>query len=514
LAQIQNRYEELVFPDPPRNITSVPDDGQITLNWEAPLFDGVTPITNYRIYRGTSTGSLSFIYEVGNVFTYTDISLTNGQTYYYEITAVNSAGESAPSNQTSATPAVTPSSPRDLTATFGDRQVQLNWLVPATDGGSAVSGYRVYGGTTSVGKALLIELGTTLTYTHTNLTNGQVYYYSVSALNTNGEGPNSTDASATPMAPPSPPPNLQVQAGNGYCHLTWSASTDDGGSPVTNYTIYRSTTPGSGTELITLGSVLAYNDTNVINNQTYYYTVRATNAAGSGTASSEATATPSYTPTAPADTDGGIPSYIWILILLVIILLAIILVFLARRKGEEFERHPTEWEPATPAAVPSPPPDEPGPTAIDMGRNNLFLTENVDTTFKTFNGIINEGSPGLCLTNRYPENLRSDFGLESARIIWFSETGRGEDIYKPQRLEFEITKTTTQFIRDNDEPVILIDGLDYLILRNGFERVSTFLKKITDVAAMERATLVVIVRPDALNQEHVSYLKGQFDRVS
>jgi|GEM_PF-3432779 len=509
-AQIQDRYEELVFPDPPRNLESVPDDGQITLTWEAPAFGGATPVTSYRIYRGTTPGALSFIYEVGSVFTYTDTSLTNGQTYYYEITAVNSAGESDPSNQTSATPAVTPSSPRNLTATFGNEQVQLDWLVPATDGGSAVTGYRVYGGTTSAGKALLIELGTTLAYTHTGLTNGQVYYYSVSALNTNGEGPNSTEVSSTPMAAPSAPVNLRIAAGNGFCHLTWGAPADDGGSPIINYTVYRSTTPGGGTELITLGNVLAYNDTNVINNQTYYYTVRATNAAGGGTASAEANALPSFTPTAPSGSE-GIPLYLWIILLMIIILLVIVLVLLARRKGDRFESHPTEWKQS---AAPPQRPGEPGPIAIEMGRNNLFLTENVDTTFRTFNGIINEGSPGLCLTNRYPENLRADFGLEDARIIWFSETGRGEDIFKPQRLEFEITRTTTQFIKDNQEPVILIDGLDYLILRNGFERVSTFLKKILDVAAMERATLVVIVRPDALNQEHVSYLKGQFDRVS
>lgn len=501
-AEIQAHYEALAFPGPPRNLVAIPDDSQISLNWEAPAFSGGSAITNFRIYRGTASGATSFIYEVGNELTYTDTMLTNGQRYYYEITAVNAAGEGQPSNETSTIPAVTPSAPRDLAATYGNRQVQLDWLAPASDGGSAVTGYRVYRGTTPTGKTLLLEPGNVLTYTDTGLTNGQAYYYQVSALNANGEGPNSTEASATPIAVPTQPQNIQVNAGSGYCHITWAAPADNGGSPVTNYTVYRGTVSGGGTQLITLGNVLLYNDTNVINNQTYYYMVRAVNAAGSGAASAEVSATPSTIPVSPGD-GGTFPLWLLLILLLIIVMLLVIgLMLMARRKKDQEDEAP-------------PPPEEPvAGMKIDLGRNHLFLTENVNETFQTFNGIIAGGSPGLCLTNRFPDNLRADFGLKDARIIWFSETGRGEDIYKPQRLEFEITKSTTQFIKDNKEPVILIDGLDYLILRNGFERVSTFLKKITDVAAMERATLVVIVRPDALTPEHVSYLKGQFDRVA
>jgi hypothetical protein len=43
---------------------------------------------------------------VGNVLTYNDTAVTNGQTYYYKVSAVNSIGESGPSNEASATPSV------------------------------------------------------------------------------------------------------------------------------------------------------------------------------------------------------------------------------------------------------------------------------------------------------------------------------------------------------------------------------------------------------------------------
>src|SRR5581483_10158931 len=93
-----------------------------------------------------------------------------------------------------------PSAPASLTATPGNAQVSLSWSA-AADGGSTVTNYKVYRGTTSGGETLLTTLGSVLSYTDTGVTNGQTYYYKVSAVNSVGEGPKSAEASATPSAP-------------------------------------------------------------------------------------------------------------------------------------------------------------------------------------------------------------------------------------------------------------------------------------------------------------------------
>ncbi|MCJ2670392.1 MAG: fibronectin type III domain-containing protein, partial [Candidatus Thermoplasmatota archaeon] len=73
--------------------------------------------------------------------------------------------------------------------------------------------------------------GTVLTYTDTGLSNGQTYYYQVSAVNEVSEGPKSNEANATPAGLPSPPENLQATADLSSINLTWEAPTSDGGSP-------------------------------------------------------------------------------------------------------------------------------------------------------------------------------------------------------------------------------------------------------------------------------------------
>jgi len=92
-------------PSAPQNLQATAGNGQVTLTWSAPASDGGSTITQYKIYRGTSSGGESFFDSVsGTTLTYTNTELTNGVTYYYQVTAVNSVGESPPSNEASATP--------------------------------------------------------------------------------------------------------------------------------------------------------------------------------------------------------------------------------------------------------------------------------------------------------------------------------------------------------------------------------------------------------------------------
>jgi fibronectin type 3 domain-containing protein len=82
----------------------------VTLNWNA-----VTGATTYNIYRGTATGAETLYASGVAVATYTDPTVTNGTTYFYEVTAVGTGGESAPSAEVSAQIPVPPSAPTGLT---------------------------------------------------------------------------------------------------------------------------------------------------------------------------------------------------------------------------------------------------------------------------------------------------------------------------------------------------------------------------------------------------------------
>jgi subtilisin family serine protease len=71
---------------------------------------------------------------------------------------------------------VVPGAPTGVTATRGDSQVVLTWSAPASDGGSAITGYKVYRGTSSGGETLLTTVGNVTAFTDTGLTNGTTYW--------------------------------------------------------------------------------------------------------------------------------------------------------------------------------------------------------------------------------------------------------------------------------------------------------------------------------------------------
>ena len=283
----------------PRNLSATPGNAQVTLIWSAPSSDGGASISNYNVYRGGSSGGETLLATLGNLLIYTDLSLTNGQTYYYKVSAINSVGEGPKSSEASATPVSVPSASTLAPVISGNGQGILTWTAPSTIGGSSITNYRIYRGTASGGETLLTTLGNVLTYTDTGLTNGQTYYYMVSAVNSQGEGPKSNEVSFAPATTPSPPTLSSATPGNAQAILTWTAPSNNGGSALTGYKIYRSTVSGGETLLTTLGSVLNYTDTNLTNGQMYYYKVSAVNVVGRRGVSNELSVTPATVPTAP-----------------------------------------------------------------------------------------------------------------------------------------------------------------------------------------------------------------------
>src|SRR5206468_10345106 len=128
------------------------------------------------------------LWSGGTALKYMGSGVTNGVTCYDPVSGGNGAGGGAKSNGASATPSQTPpptppSAPTNLVATGGNAQVGLTWQAPASNGGSPITNYRIYRGTSSNGETLKATIGNVLTYSDTSVTNGVTYYYQVSAVN-------------------------------------------------------------------------------------------------------------------------------------------------------------------------------------------------------------------------------------------------------------------------------------------------------------------------------------------
>ena len=154
------------------------------------------------------------------------------------------------------TPAPTaqlPGAPTGLTATAGGQtRIDLSWNAPASNGGAAITGYRIEVSTDrSSWSSLDANTGSTATrYSHTGLTAGSARHYRVSAVNSAGTGPASNVATATTdttaQAPDLvvDPPTVTSNSPDAGASFTLSATVrnrGDGSSGSTTLSYYRST---------------------------------------------------------------------------------------------------------------------------------------------------------------------------------------------------------------------------------------------------------------------------------
>ena len=283
----------VTVPGAPAGLTAAPGDAKLTLAWSAPTSDGGSPVTGYNVYYATSPADFKWAAGVtGTALAL--VGLVNGTPYYVRVTAVNKLGESQPSSVVLATPVTVPAAPAGLTAVADNAQVTLKWDTPASDGGSPVTGYDVYVGTTAhfSGRAPLAKV-TGNAVTVTGLVNGTTYYFRMTAVNKVGEGPASNEVPATPQTVPGAPAGLTATPGNSKVTLAWAAPAS-GGAPIRGYIIYKGTSPGGETGTPVNGSLVtatSYTVTGLTNGTTYYFEVAAANAAGLSPLSGEASAT-------------------------------------------------------------------------------------------------------------------------------------------------------------------------------------------------------------------------------
>ena len=91
----------LTAPATPTGLQATGGNAQVSLSWSAS-----TGAASYNLKRSTTNGGpYNTAVASPTVTNYTDTTVTNGTTYYYVVSAVNTAGQSANSAQASATPA-------------------------------------------------------------------------------------------------------------------------------------------------------------------------------------------------------------------------------------------------------------------------------------------------------------------------------------------------------------------------------------------------------------------------
>ena len=277
-------------PGVPTGLRGTPGNRQVSLSWTAPVSDGGSPISDYVIRYSADAGKTwaRFDEAMSPATSATVTGLATGVAYVFKVIPINAAGRGLPSPVSTAfAPHTVPGMPTGLRGTPGNRQVDLAWTAPTSDGGSAIMDYVIrYSADAGKTWARFDEAVSPVTSaTVTGLTNGVAYVFKVIPINAAGRGlPSPVSIPLTPHTVPEAPSGVSPSAGSRRAVLMWTAPGSVGGAPVSDYMVQYSR--NNGTSWTTFPDSVTDSTTVTVTGLTpgvsYVFRVAAVNAAGLG----------------------------------------------------------------------------------------------------------------------------------------------------------------------------------------------------------------------------------------
>ncbi len=151
-------------------------------------------------------------------------------------------------------------------------------------------------------------------------------------------------------------------------------------------------------------------------------------------------------------------------------------------------------------------------TPLAPGACYLIKEKKPDLSYRLFSMLTRNGTPGLVITRQYPDRVRRERGITEGRIIWLSHTP-GEDYHNPTGIG-SLAKLITGFVEENhDAAVIMLDGIEFLSINNGFLQTLMFVEHVNEFVMQRKSIVLIPVSPDTLEEKEIALLERNVEVV-
>ena len=144
---------------------------------------------------------------------------------------------------------------------------------------------------------------------------------------------------------------------------------------------------------------------------------------------------------------------------------------------------------------------------------NVYLVEErrPRVSYDLFDKALGSGFEGLVVTRDFPKKVAAERGLASSRMLWLTNLV-GEGRVNPTAIGILMNHLRT-FIEGRPKSVIMLDGLEYLVSLNTYDRMLQFMHQLRDIVITNNALLFVPVDPKTLTERELALLERNLEPV-
>jgi DNA-binding response OmpR family regulator len=148
---------------------------------------------------------------------------------------------------------------------------------------------------------------------------------------------------------------------------------------------------------------------------------------------------------------------------------------------------------------------------LRRGFSYLVKETKPNKSFEIFVDQVTHNIQGLCVTRQHPTIIRKEWGLEKTPIIWLSNQ-LGKVYVNPSNIGI-LSDTIIRFVEKSGDGVILIDGIEFLVVNNDFDKVLRMVHHVTEAVMENRSRLIVSVDPRTLETRELALLERNMEII-
>jgi len=143
-------------------------------------------------------------------------------------------------------------------------------------------------------------------------------------------------------------------------------------------------------------------------------------------------------------------------------------------------------------------------TKIELKKGvSYLLVDRVEDAYALFKHYSRE-LRGMCVTRTPPEEIEHMYHVHNVTFKWLTHMNVDQGV---RPTELHILFPSIQAFMDEGDFIIILDGLEYLKVHNGFDEILKFIQSFRDHVYMKKGLLLVPVYHDALTPMEISLIR-------